>query len=157
MTLSPVDETIIEKLKSVKSASHDPHRPVGVIVADRDGKLLVEGTNQPPVRFGYSVKETQDAIRDDPSWKYFMIEHAERNAINRARDERKDVRGATMYGTLFPCADCARALVEAGIVRLVVPAPGLDPSRDVKWQEHYKYATEILRLAGVRVDTYFPV
>lgn len=81
-----------------------------------------------------------------------MLEHAERNAINAARDQHLKLAGSTMYGSLFPCADCARAIVAAGISRLVVPSLSSDPARDSKWLDHYRYAYEIFDLAGIRVD-----
>jgi deoxycytidylate deaminase len=66
------------------------------------------------------------------------------------------VVGATMYGTLFPCADCARAIVAAGLSRLVVLGLDKDPMRDAKWLEHYRYAERILAMAGVAVEIIDP-
>jgi dCMP deaminase len=57
-----------------------------------------------------------------------------------------------MYSTLFPCADCARAIVAAGLVRLVVLGLARDPIRDQKWLDHYRYAERILAKAGIAVD-----
>jgi dCMP deaminase len=125
---------------------------VGVLIVDHRGQILSLGTNAPPVQLGLSRSDSHAAIAVDPEWKYFMLEHAERNAINAARNGGKSVASATMYGTLFPCADCARAIVAAGISRLVVSGPGGNPDRDRKWIDHYRYAHRILELARVRVD-----
>lgn len=137
--------------------SYDPHRKVGAVVVDTSGSVIAEGANAPPTVFGLSREETEAAISQYPSWKYFMLEHAERNAIYAARDGGVSLVGATMYGTLFPCADCARAIVAAGIGRLVVSTADNDPRRDEKWRDHYNYARQIFDMAGVAVDLADPL
>src|SRR4030088_2668505 len=69
---------------------------------------------------------------------------ARRNAIFAAYAHGKLLVGATMYGTLFPCADCARAIVAAGLSRLVVIGVPKDPVRDERWLEHYYHSERIL-------------
>lgn len=152
MAISSVDQQFLLRCEEIKEGSHDPHRKVGVLIVDDHGEILSVGTNAPPVKLGLSRSDSVAAITDDPEWKYFMLEHAERNAINAARDDGRSLAGATMYGTLFPCADCARAIVAAGISRVVVPGPGGDLNRDRKWADHYRYAHRILELACIRVD-----
>ncbi|WP_296740467.1 deaminase [Mesorhizobium sp.] len=153
MTISDSDRQFLIRCEEVKELSHDPHRKVGVVVVDGEGRALSVGTNAPPAQLGLSKEDSHRSIAADPEWKYFVLEHAERNAINAARDRRVNLEGSTMYGTLFPCADCARAIVAAGISRLVVPTPGGDSVRDLKWLNHYRYALQILDLAGIVVDT----
>jgi dCMP deaminase len=152
MAISESDRRFLLRCEEVKEESHDPHRRVGVLIVDADGQVITTGTNAPPPQLGFSILDSHKAIESDPEWKYFVLEHAERNAINAARDQRLALAGATMYGSLFPCADCARAIVAAGISRLVVPKLDGDPARDSKWLDHYRYAHMILDLAGVRVD-----
>nr|WP_295808469.1 deaminase [uncultured Nitratireductor sp.] len=152
MAISNSDRRFLLWCEEVKEDSHDPHRKVGVVIVDGDGHAISTGTNAPPPQLGLSASDSHRAIASDPEWKYFMLEHAERNAINAARDKLQLLKGATMYGTLFPCADCARAIVAAGISRLVVPGLSDDPDRDKKWLDHYRYAHKILDQAGVRVD-----
>jgi dCMP deaminase len=132
--------------------SHDPHRQVGAVIVDHKGVIISQGANKPPAALGLSRSDSQAAIENDPAWKYFFLEHAERNAIYTAHAEGKALKGYTMYATLYPCADCARAIVSAGISRLVVPEPGHESHRDKKWLEHYHYAKKIFELGGVTVD-----
>jgi dCMP deaminase len=156
MALSNVDRQFLLRCEEVKEESHDPHRKVGVLIVDDQDQVISVGTNAPPHQLGLSRYDSHAAIAVDPEWKYFMLEHAERNAINAARNDGKSAVGATMYGTLFPCADCARAIVAAGISRLVVSGPGGNPDRDRKWIDHYRYAHRILELARVQVDIASP-
>ncbi|MBY5348496.1 deoxycytidylate deaminase [Rhizobium leguminosarum] len=152
MAISNNDRQFLLLCEEVKAMSYDPHRKVGAVVVDANGNVIAGGANAPPPVFGLSRQETEAAISQDPSWKYFMLEHAERNAIYAARDKGVSLVGATMYGTLFPCADCARAIVAAGIVKLVVSTADSDPRRDEKWRDHYNYARQIFSMSDVVVD-----
>lgn len=152
MPLSATDFLFLKQCEAVKKESHDPDRQVGVIIANSVGHILATGSNKPPIALGLAVRDSHSAIASDPEWKYFVLEHAERNAINNARDLGRSVKGATMYSTLFPCADCARAISAAGIGRLVAALPEADALRDEKWQQHFRYARQILELSGVQLD-----
>jgi dCMP deaminase len=148
----PTDEDFIAQCEVVKKESHDPDRQVGAVIVDASGNLLAMGSNKPPEILGLSLRQSHEAIANDPTWKYFILEHAERNAINDARNKGHLLSGTTMYGTLFPCADCARAIAAAGMKRLVVPAPDPDDQRNEKWREHFFHSREIFNLAGIQVD-----
>ncbi len=68
--------------------------------------------------------------------------HAETNAIIQAALHGVSTRGATCYVTHFPCINCAKALINAGIIRLVYSvAYRQDP-----------VAVDFLRTANVEVD-----
>jgi dCMP deaminase len=152
MTFSQDDLPFLRRCIEAKAKSHDPNRKVGAVIVDPNGKIIGVGSNAPPVSLRMSPFESHLAIEDDPRWKYHMLEHAERNAIYAALHKGHSLANATMYGTLYPCADCARAICAAGISRLVVPCPGGDTARDQKWLDHYTYASRIFELAGVQVD-----
>ena len=152
MSLTQDDRPFLDLCEAVKLESHDPHRQVGSIIVSKSGEVLATGSNAPPKALHIDVRESHSLISDDPNWKYYMLEHAERNAIKNARESGHNIDGATMYGTLFPCADCARAIVAAGIKRLVVPPPHSNPARDQKWATQYQYAEKIFALARTQVD-----
>lgn len=83
--------------------------------------------------------------------KYAVIEHAERNAIYEAARLGRMTAGATMYCPWSVCADCARAIIQAGIVRLVSHHT---PHRPVRpdWKASLEIAEQLLREAGVKHD-----
>lgn len=58
-----------------------------------------------------------------------------------------------MYVSLFPCADCARAVIASGIKRVVVPGPAIVSEADEKWAEHFRFASELFQKGGVEVET----
>jgi dCMP deaminase len=107
----------------------------------------------PPEELHFTRDELHALAATEPQSKYFFLEHAERNAISAAYKNARELRSATLYCSLYPCADCARAIVSAGITRLVVPERALDPVRDVKWAQHYRYAGEIFERARVTIET----
>jgi dCMP deaminase len=156
VAISTRDRRYLLLCREVREGSHDPDRKVGAVIVDDAGQPLAVGTNAPPLSLGLTADESLEAMRRDPAWKYFVLEHAERNAIYAAYAEGKTLAGATMYGTLFPCADCARAIVAARLSRLVIFGLGENPDRDEKWLEHYRYADEILARAGVTVEIVDP-
>jgi dCMP deaminase len=89
------------------------------------------------------------AERHERPAKYSWTEHAERNALYNAARVGISVIGCTAYVNWFPCIDCARGLVQSGIVRLV----GLLPDHtDERWGSAFQFATAMLEEAGVEVD-----
>jgi dCMP deaminase len=154
--ISEHDRRFLQLCFEVREKSHDPDRKVGAVIADDADQVLSVGTNAPPSALKLTLADSYEAVRKDRAWKYFMLEHAERNAIFAAYAEGKLLVGSTMYTTLFPCADCARAIVAAGLSRLVVLGLAKDPIRDEKWLEHYRHADRMLAMAGVDVDIVDP-
>lgn len=85
--------------------------------------------------------------------KYLYVEHAERAAIYQAARYGVPLVGGTMYCTWAACADCARAIISCGIVRLIVLAGGETPDR---WSESVRIGDEMLADAGVVKETVKP-
>lgn len=79
--------------------------------------------------------------------KYAYTEHAERNAIYLAASRGWKLYGSTMYLSWFPCADCARAIVQSGIKRLVAVEPDWSEAR-----YGFEDARLILLEGGVQID-----
>ena len=85
--------------------------------------------------------------------KYSFIEHAERNAIFAACRRGECTEGGTLYCPWFACADCARAIIQAGI-RLVVGHKQMFDRADGRWCESIAYGNEMLREAAVETRLY---
>ena len=97
--------------------SKDPHTQVGACIVGEDNRILSVGYNGMP----------QGCEDDDMPWgrdgsaldsKYMFVCHAELNAILNYRGN-ESVRGAKVYVTLFPCNECAKALIQAGIKEVI--------------------------------------
>ena len=96
--------------------SKDSHTQVGACIVSQDNKILSMGYNGLPR--GCSDDEFPWAREgDDLHTKYFYVTHSELNAILNYRGGSLD--NAKLYVTLFPCNECAKAIIQAGIKTLV--------------------------------------
>ena len=75
------------------------------------------GVNPNPLVGAVIVKDGQ-IIGEGAHLKYGSL-HAERNAIKDAKEKGNDIKGATIYVTLFPCNECAKAIIQSGICEVV--------------------------------------
>lgn len=87
--------------------------------------------------------------RYDRPTKYLYTEHAERNAIYHAARHGVSLKDCRIYVTLFPCADCARAIIQSGITKIIAPEP--DTTHEV-WGEHFKAAIEMMKEAKIKIE-----
>ena len=99
----------IAKLSAQRSK--DPHTQVGAVIVDSNNKIVSIGYNGMP-------RGCQDY---DFSWevpeKYLYVVHAELNAILNYKGE--SLEGARMYVTHFPCNECVKAIIQAGIKEII--------------------------------------
>ncbi len=95
--------------------SKDPSTQVGAVIVDDKNKVVSIGYNGLPVgcsddEFPWGRNGTMQET------KYAYVVHAELNAIlNSARS----VNGCTIYVSLFPCNECAKAIIQSGIKKIV--------------------------------------
>ena len=96
--------------------SKDPSTQVGACIVNADKRILSMGYNGMP----------RCCSDDDFPWdkndnpldsKYLYVCHAELNAILNCAVGT--VRGCTVYTTLFPCNECAKAIIQSGISEVV--------------------------------------
>lgn len=105
---------------SVKSK--DRSTKVGaVIVGQPDQSVLSLGWNG----FPRGINDDAEDRHERPA-KYRWTEHAERNAIYNAVRRGVPLIGSTIYVTQMPCCDCARAIVQSGVSRVVTIEPSWD-------------------------------
>lgn len=96
--------------------SKDPHTQVGCCIVSEDHKILSMGYNGLPR--GCSDDEFPWKREGPPlENKYFYTTHSELNAILNYRGG--SLEGATLYVTLFPCNECAKAIIQSGISEIV--------------------------------------
>lgn len=93
--------------------SKDPNTQVGACIVSAGNKILSMGYNGFPA--GCSDDEFPWCREGDDN-KYFYSTHSELNAI---LNYRGSLEGATIYVTLFPCNECAKAIIQSGIRRVV--------------------------------------
>ncbi len=110
------DEYFMSVAKLAGMRSKDPNSQVGACIVSEDNKILSMGYNGFPK--GCSDDEfpwSRDGEALDT--KYFYVVHSELNAILNYRGGSLD--GAKLYVSLFPCNECAKAIIQAGIKTIV--------------------------------------
>ncbi len=135
-------EAVVEQ--AILAARKSPSRPrkVGAVLVLADGATTLATCNDFPA--GVRDLEARHAHPERLLW----LEHAERNAIFAAARAGLATAGATLIATFHPCADCARAIVQAGITTLHTLAPDF---ADPLWGSAFRCSHAILDEGGVRV------
>lgn len=85
--------------------------------------------------------------------KYEFTEHAERNAIYDAARHGITTDGATMVCPWFACADCARGIIQSGIIKVIGHKRMFDETPE-HWKGSIASAFEMLNEAGVETTLY---
>ena len=95
--------------------SKDPNTKVGAAIVDENHRVVSVGYNGFPT--GVSDDEFPWSREGDVlTSKYAFVVHAELNAI---LNSQRSVRGCTIYVSLFPCNECAKAIIQSGIKKIV--------------------------------------
>ncbi len=125
--------------------SKDPNSQVGACIVSPDNKILSIGYN------GFPIGCSDDEI----SWeregefadtKYPYVCHSELNAIlNYTGSTLKQSR---IYVTLFPCNECAKAIIQSGIKEVIYMS---DKYKDT---DSVKVSKRMLEMAGVKYTKY---
>lgn len=94
--------------------SKDPSTQVGACIVSADNIIISTGYNGLPN--GCSDDEFP-WVREGEDTKYPFVVHAELNAILNSNG--RDLRGSRIYVDLFPCNECAKAIIQSGIREVV--------------------------------------
>jgi dCMP deaminase len=137
------DRRYMDLARYIGNWSKDRSRQVGCVIIGPDKSVRAIGYNG----FPRGLDDESEHRHERPA-KYLWTEHAERNAIFTAARTGVSLAGSRMYLPWFPCVDCARAIVQAGITELVAIPPDFT---DPQWGEGFSVSVELLKEAGVAV------
>lgn len=140
------DKRFIAMAAVVADWSKDTSTQFGCVIVGPDREIRSTGYNGMPRNIMDGVPE-----RMERPTKYFYAEHSERNAIYNAARIGTPLQDCTLYVTSKPlkfptCADCARAIIQSGIIRVVQESPNGDYAR---WKESCDAALKMYQEAGV--------
>lgn len=125
--------------------SKDSSTKVGAVIVGATGEVRSVGWNGAP-RGSDADEDDQRLQRPE---KYFWMEHAERNAIYNAARCGTPLHGSHLVVTHPPCMDCARAIVQSGVVKVWCPNP--DKEFVKRWGEHLGRMYRLFDECGVEI------
>lgn len=124
----------------VAQRSDDLNTHVGCVIVGPDHEVRSTGYNGLP----RGVRELPERL-ERPA-KYLWTAHAEANALSNAARSGTAMYYCTAFVTHFPCATCARSLIQSGI-REVFVGPGTTSMPP----EEFEVARAMFEEAGVKV------
>ena len=96
--------------------SKDPATQVGACIVNPDNRIIGIGYNGFPKGCSDDVFPWGKTDENELNNKYPYVVHAEANAI---LNSTKELKGARVYVTLFPCNECAKLLIQSGISEVI--------------------------------------
>lgn len=140
----------IAHLPQAAGGSPHPTVKVGAVLVDAKGREIATGANRLPEGIDRRRPE-----RYRSGQKSLWFNCAEQMVIAEALRRRADIRNATLYVTLEPCAVCAGLIVALGIPKVCVPVNSR--RRYARLKDKWKSSIEIglikLAEAGVNLTT----
>ena len=112
--------------------SYCERRKVGALIV-KDKMIISDGYNGTPAGF-------ENICENDEGFTKPYVLHAEANAITKIARSNNNSNGATLYVTTSPCIECAKLIIQAGIVRVVYGE-----------EYHLTDGIDLLRRAGIEV------
>ena len=117
--------------------SKDPSTQVGACIVSADNIIISTGYNGMPKGCSDDEFPWDRSGETEADTKYPYVVHAELNAILNANG--RDLRGSRLYVALFPCNECAKAIIQSGVKEVLYLSD--------------KYATTPATLASKRMLT----
>ena len=132
----------------VSLRSKDPNTRVGACIVNDDNRIVGLGYNGMPNNCSDDQLPWDRTNVDPMQIKYLYVCHAEMNAI--LNKNSYDCKNCTIFVLLFPCNECAKMIIQAGIRRVVFMT---DKYHD---DIRFKASRKLLVMAGIELIQYTP-
>ncbi|MCH5346769.1 MAG: dCMP deaminase family protein [Muribaculaceae bacterium] len=106
-----IDRRYLRMARIWAENSYCERRKVGALLV-KDRMIISDGFNGTPAGF-------ENVCEDETGMTKPYVLHAEANAITKVARSNNSSEGSTLYITASPCLDCAKLIIQAGIVRVV--------------------------------------
>lgn len=139
MTQEQSDKYYIKVAQLCAKNSYAIKLQVGAVIV-KDGQIMSDGFNGTPCGF---ENKCEVKSMDGSLHTLDYVLHAESNAILKCAKYGRATKDSTIYITHSPCIDCAKLIIQAGIIRVV-------------YLEEYKnsYGIELLKRANINVEKF---
>lgn len=139
------DRRYMQMARLVSTWSKDPSSKIGSVAVGKFGQILSTGYNG----FPRSIEDLPERLEDRDT-KLSLVVHAELNTVFNAGLVGVSLLGSTVYVYGLPtCSDCAKGLIQAGVVRVVVDAGRIKVSD--RWAESWSRSLKMFEEARVRI------
>lgn len=105
------DNKYLEMAKVWSTLSYAKRNKVGALLV-KNNTIIADGYNGTPHGF------ENDCEDENGNTKWYVL-HAEANAILKVAKSTQNCEGSTLYLTLSPCKECAKLIVQAGIIKVI--------------------------------------
>jgi|SaaInlStandDraft_4_1057021.scaffolds.fasta_scaffold24046_2 dCMP deaminase len=112
-------EMYIDIAQTISKRSTCKRKQVGAVVV-KDSSISAYGYNGTPHGWDNCCEDSENETKSE-------VIHAEINAITKMAKSNASIDGSTVYITLSPCFDCAKAIIQSGITTVIY----LEEYRDV--------------------------
>ncbi len=119
--------------------SKDPSTKVGAVIVDARRRVIGLGYNG----FPRGVRDAEERYAEKRV-KYALVVHAELNALMNSNFA---VRDCDLYTTMAPCTECTKAIIQAGIIRVISPEWRLEG----RWAEESSFCKQMFIESGVEL------
>jgi len=116
-----LDITYLKMADEWAQLSKAVRRKVGCLIV-RDGQIISDGYNGTPVGFDNTCETVNEKFLDRAENKLQTkpeVLHAESNALMKLAKSTNSSKDSTIYLTMSPCFDCAKLIIQAGVLRVV--------------------------------------
>lgn len=139
------DIRFLHMAKEISTWSKDPSTSVGAIAIDDDKRVLSMGFNG----FPRGIADTHERLYNKEE-KYQHIVHAEANVVYNATYHGVSLHGATVYvHGLMVCSECAKALIQVGVKRVVMKLNGPFDLVPTKWKVSWEDTKQMFDEVGI--------
>ncbi len=106
-----IDKRYLKMARIWASNSYCIRRQVGALLV-KEKMIISDGYNGTPSGFENECEDEQDTTKS-------YVLHAEANAITKVAKSNNSSEGSTLYITTSPCVECAKLIIQSGIIRVV--------------------------------------
>lgn len=138
MSISNWDIRMMALAQFIATWSKDRGRKVGAVIVGPDNEIRSTGYNGIPRGVNDDVEVRHEAAGGE---KYLWVSHAERNAIYNAALLGVSTKNCTIYLPWYPCIECAKAIVQVGISKVVCFEPDFS---DSNWGKDFERSLVVL-------------
>lgn len=128
---------------AISQFSKDPDKKVGsIFLHPKTFQILSTGYN------GFPRKVNETNKRWKKPEKYKWVVHSEQNGIYNATLNGVKLKNSILFTTKFPCNDCAKGLIQAGIKQIYTYKPDL---KHKTWGESMKISLKMFKETNIRI------